>query len=200
MNIDFICSKGYIHIAGYNVTVDENVDPGRYGFRIDHDHDKTYYFSSEKKSVIHDWMKAVMKAVILRDYTSMYSVFFFFLTFLVFNILLLEPVVSSCNIPTIPLVVAQAMEPAPRPPSPSTCEATQRALRRENTEQPSARDTLILGLNSNATIVEGDSNPSFPKACAPQRPSRRLERMSSVRSMVCFVIKKVFAVFLYSLD
>jgi hypothetical protein len=50
--------------------VDENVDPGRYGFRIDHDHDKTHYFSSEEKSVIRDWMKAIMKATIGRDYTS----------------------------------------------------------------------------------------------------------------------------------
>ena len=62
--------KGYIHIIGYKVTVDENVDPGRYGFRIDHDDDKTHYFSSEEKSVIRDWMKAIMKATIGRDYTS----------------------------------------------------------------------------------------------------------------------------------
>ena len=53
------------------ITADENVNPGRYGFRIDHDHDKTHYFSSEEKSVIYDWMKAIMKAIILRDYTSM---------------------------------------------------------------------------------------------------------------------------------
>ena len=50
--------------------MDESVDPGRYGFRIDHDNDKTHYFSSEEKSVIRDWMKAIMKATIGRDYTS----------------------------------------------------------------------------------------------------------------------------------
>lgn len=64
--------KGYIHITGYKVTVDENVDPGRYGFRIDHDHDKTHYFSSDEKTTIRDWMKAIMKATIGRDYTSVY--------------------------------------------------------------------------------------------------------------------------------
>jgi len=64
--------KGYIHIVGYKVTVDENVDPGRYGFRIDHDHDKTHYFSSEEKTTIRDWMKAIMKATIGRDYSSTY--------------------------------------------------------------------------------------------------------------------------------
>ena len=106
---------------------------------------------------------------------------------------------SSCNIPTIPLVVAQAMDPAPRPPSPSARNAIQSALRRENTEQLSTRDTHILGLNitdvkdeqaqldsSNVVIVEGESSPLFPKAPAPPRPSRRLGRMSSGRSMVCF--------------
>lgn len=54
------------------MTVDENVDPGRYGFRIDHDHDKTHYFSSDEKTTIRDWMKAIMKATIGRDYTSAY--------------------------------------------------------------------------------------------------------------------------------
>lgn len=52
------------------MTVDEGIDPGRYGFRIEHDHDKTHYFSSEDKSVVRDWMKAFMKATIERDYTS----------------------------------------------------------------------------------------------------------------------------------
>lgn len=62
--------KGYIHVVGYKVSVDENLDPGRYGFRIDHDHDRTHYFSSDEKSVVRDWMKAIMKATIDRDYTS----------------------------------------------------------------------------------------------------------------------------------
>lgn len=55
---------------GYKVTVDENLDPGRYGFRIDHDKDKTHFFSSDEKSIIREWMKAIMKATIDRDFTS----------------------------------------------------------------------------------------------------------------------------------
>ncbi|QRV73324.1 SH3 domain protein [Ceratobasidium sp. AG-Ba] len=55
-----------------------------------------------------------------------------------------DPVRSSCNIPTIPLVVAQQMNPAPRPPSPSEREAAQRAARRENPNQLSSRDARIL--------------------------------------------------------
>lgn len=56
---------------GYKVVADENADPGRYGFRIVHDTDKTHYFSSEEQSVVREWMKALMKATISRDYTSM---------------------------------------------------------------------------------------------------------------------------------
>ena len=72
--------KGYIHLVGYKVTVDENIDPGRYGFRIDHDHDKTHYFSSEEKTVVREWMKAIMKATIGRDYSSGFSLHPLFLS------------------------------------------------------------------------------------------------------------------------
>lgn len=55
-----------------------------------------------------------------------------------------EPVISSCNIPTIPLSVAQTMNPPPRPPSPTARDATQKALRRENPNQLSTRDARVL--------------------------------------------------------
>ncbi|TFK43957.1 hypothetical protein BDQ12DRAFT_719130 [Crucibulum laeve] len=173
--------KGYIDIVGYKVTVDENVDPGRYGFRIDHDQEKTHYFSSDEKSVVREWMKAIMKATIGRDYT--------------------KPVVSSCNIPTIPLVVAQTMNPAPRPPSPSARDATQKALRRENPNQLSSRDARVLmGIpgddekkqqaaldslfteNGNGDTASGITTPKPPKAAVPPRPSRELRRLSVQRS------------------
>lgn len=93
------------------------------------------------------------------------------------------------------------MNPAPRPPSPSAREATQRALRRENTEQLSTRDTRVLmGLNvmderarldtffNNEGIAEADSSPSTPaRVSAPPRPSRQLGRMNSERAVVCFI-------------
>ncbi|KAL1742816.1 hypothetical protein HDZ31DRAFT_65600 [Schizophyllum fasciatum] len=169
--------KGYINILGYKVTVDESVDPGRYGFRIDHDHDKTHYFSSEEKAIIRDWMKAIMKATIGRDYT--------------------KPVVSSVNIQTIPLMVAQAMNPAPRPPSPTAREATQKAMRRENPNQLSSRDARVLmGLPSstdtkeerarlesfftNETVDPGDGiQPTDTARAPPPRPSREMRRLSS---------------------
>lgn len=133
--------KGYVNIVGYKVVADENVDPGRYGFRIVHETDKTHFFSSDEQAVVREWMKAIMKATIGRDYSSACclrrrswrcSRAF------------TEPVVSSVNIPTIPLTVAQAMNPAPRPPSPTARAATQKALRRENPNQLSTRDARIL--------------------------------------------------------
>ncbi|KAG2138092.1 uncharacterized protein EDB93DRAFT_729944 [Suillus bovinus] len=130
--------KGYINIVGYKVIADENVDPGRYGFRIVHDTDKTHYFSSDEQIVVREWMKAIMKATIGRDYS--------------------KPVVSSVNIPTIPLTVAQAMNPAPRPPSPTARDATQKALRRENPNQLSSRDARVLmGLPSSDASDAQDS-------------------------------------------
>ncbi|KAL6307047.1 hypothetical protein BKA93DRAFT_770292 [Sparassis latifolia] len=179
--------KGYVNIIGYRVVADENVDPGRYGFRIIHDTDKTYYFSSEEQMVIREWMKALMKATISRDYTN--------------------PVVSSCNVPTIPLTVAQAMNPAPRPPSPTARAATQKALRRENPNQLSSRDAqiLLMGLPAkdkasnnerarldsfftNDTVSTTGTEPASPpriaqlsKSAAPPRPSREIRRANSAQ-------------------
>ncbi|KAG6373739.1 hypothetical protein JVT61DRAFT_5879 [Boletus reticuloceps] len=133
--------KGYVNIVGYKVVADENIDPGRYGFRIVHETDKTHFFSSDEQTVVREWMKAIMKATIGRDYS--------------------KPVVSSVNIPTIPLTVAQAMNPAPRPPSPTARAATQKALRRENPNQLSTRDARILmGLPSSDSATRIDDNHS----------------------------------------
>ena len=64
--------KGYINIVGYKVVVDENIDPGRYGFKIIHDSDKTHFFSHDEQMVIREWMKALMKATISRDFSSQF--------------------------------------------------------------------------------------------------------------------------------
>ncbi|KAG8725135.1 polar growth protein [Ceratobasidium sp. 395] len=65
-------------------------------------------------AVVRGWMEALMKATIARNFN--------------------DPARSSCNIPAIPLAIAQQMNPAPRPPSPSEREAAQHAARRENPE------------------------------------------------------------------
>ncbi|KAH7343136.1 hypothetical protein B0J17DRAFT_165058 [Rhizoctonia solani] len=151
--------KGYVNITGYKVIADENANPGRYGFRIVHDTAKPHFFSSEEQVVVREWMKALMKATILRNYN--------------------DPVRSSCNVPTIPLAIAQQMNPAPRPPSPSEREAAQRASRRDNPNQLSSRDARILmGLpengppprdladqhRMNSFFVENGQEPIFEKS------------------------------------
>ena len=113
--------KGNIDVRGYRVIVDENANPGSYGFRLV-GNERPHYFSSPEQLVIREWMKALIKATIARDYTV--------------------PVTSSCNIPTIPLSEAQAM--SPRPPSPATRDATQRANRRADPNQLTAHDTSVL--------------------------------------------------------
>lgn len=130
--------KGYVNVSGYKVIADENTNVGKYGFRIVHDSEKPHYFSSDEQLVIREWMKAIMKATIGRDYS--------------------KPVISSCNIPTIPLNVAQAMSPAPRPPSPGAREATQRALRPANPDKLSDRDAAVLML-----AVKGQERPGDEK-------------------------------------
>ena len=190
--------KGFLSIVGYKVTVDENVNPGRYGFRIEHDEEKSHFFSSDEKVIVRDWMKAIMKATIDRDYTS--ALFHFSVAVSVVKSLSAEPVISSCNIPTIPLMVAQAMNPAPRPPSPSARDATQKALRRENTHQLSSRDARVLmglpsindgkedrmRLESFFTATNGDSQTQaneLPRSPAPPRPSREGRKMSINRTV-----------------
>jgi hypothetical protein len=78
---------------------------------------------------------------------------------------LTETVVSSVNVPTIPLAVAQAMNPAPRPPSPIARAATQRPMRRENTKQLFIRDAEIL------TSMAPPSSPSFEGGNRPRSKS-----------------------------
>jgi hypothetical protein len=113
---------------------------------------------------------------------------------------LTEPVVSSVNVPTIPLTVAQAMNPAPRPPSPTARAATQRAMRRENTNQLSTRDAEILMSMAPPTSPSSDGGnrpriesffseleaedpvtpPTNPRLQAPPvRPPREMRRQAS---------------------
>lgn len=91
--------KGYISLGGYRFVSDGTVgsgigDKSKYGFKAIHDTLPTHYFSSSDSVTIRNWMKALMKATIGRDYSA--------------------PVTSSSNIKTIPLSVAQAMNPPPR--------------------------------------------------------------------------------------
>ncbi len=94
-------------------------------------------------------------------------------------------------------MVAQAMNPAPRPPSPTARDATQKALRRDNPNQLSGRDARVLmGLPYSDTAKEErtrlesffsdqsvdlsvDTIDTATKT-APPRPSRRQNSTLSV--------------------
>lgn len=181
--------KGIIDIVGYKVTaMDDTWDSsGRYGFRIDRDQARTYFFSSDNKDAIRDWTKAIMKTTISRRYSSMFSK------------PLPKPIVSSCNISTVPMSVARAMDPVPRPPSPTIRETIQRSLRRKNTDNLSSRDTrVLLGLSSYLGDDQALSDSffaeqwqesislqkqTFPQKSVLRRPSLpELRRLSSIRS------------------
>lgn len=147
-------------------------------------------------------MKAIMKATIGRDYSSKDFLRFSLQSYLT-SISFSEAVVSSCNIPTIPLTVAQAMSPAPRPPSPTARAAAQKAHRLENLDQLTTRDARVLmglpgpengdrpgldavfeGFESKQTAMGIPSPASYqqPRSPAPPRPSR--EMRSSITSEI----------------
>ncbi|WVO14385.1 hypothetical protein L204_102018 [Cryptococcus depauperatus] len=150
--------KDRIDLHNHRIMADENSSPGSYGFRlVGSGGEMSHFFSSTEQTTVRGWMKALLKATIARDYT--------------------KPVTSSCNIPTIPLAEAQAL--GPRPPSPATRDATQRASRRQNPNQLTPHDAnILMSLDTSSndkrrSQIVGLSGPS------PGRPSRDLRRPSS---------------------
>ncbi|KAI9305573.1 hypothetical protein BJ944DRAFT_200818 [Cunninghamella echinulata] len=87
--------KGIINLHGYQVIADENINPGKYCFKLQHERERTFYFYTDTELGLKSWMSTLLKSTITRDYTS--------------------PVMSSSNIPTVSLDVARRMKP--RPPS-----------------------------------------------------------------------------------
>jgi hypothetical protein len=160
-----------------------------------HDNDKIHYFSSEAQLVVREWMKALMKSTIDRDYTSTWLQIVS-----LFILIVVEPVMSTLNIQTIPLAVAQAMSPPPRPPSPGSRAATQKASRPQDPNKLSSRDAqvLLMGIvpnadtRENATRIESFfandvvpspiESPTSPRVKAPPRPSREMRRIESTAS------------------
>ncbi|KAK3844915.1 MAG: hypothetical protein J3R72DRAFT_365157, partial [Linnemannia gamsii] len=82
-------SKDYINLIGYKIIQDENIYAGKYCFKAVHDDLRNFYFYTESENDMKGWLKALMKVTIGRDPTA--------------------PVISSSNIPTIPLHVARQM-------------------------------------------------------------------------------------------
>jgi hypothetical protein len=129
---------------GFIVTVDENIDPGRYGFKFTNNElGKVHYFSLKDHTVFRGWIKALMKATIIHDNQSALTISRSVRNcMLTISIVLVELITTSMSDPTVPIGVAQNMKP--RPPSPTQRDAAQRTIRRENPRQLSARDARIL--------------------------------------------------------
>ncbi|KAI8094935.1 uncharacterized protein B0P05DRAFT_576982 [Gilbertella persicaria] len=87
--------KGIINLKGYRIEVDETIHPGKYCFLAHHERERTFFFYTEHEKHMKEWLKALMKATIARDYTT--------------------PVMSSSTVPTVSLEMARKMRP--RPPS-----------------------------------------------------------------------------------
>lgn len=87
--------KGIINLRGYRVVSDDSIMAGKWCFRAQHERERTFYFYCDTEEAMREWVKALMKATILRDYNA--------------------PVLSSSNIHTVTLETARKMRP--RPPS-----------------------------------------------------------------------------------
>lgn len=133
--------KGYIQVKGARVISDETIQSGKYAFKIIHEASSVgkpgrtaatpapgeklvHYFASDNPAIVRDWMKVLMKSSIARDAA--------------------QPVVSSYQARTISLAEAQAMNPPPRPPSPTSLVRTQQATLRQDTGQLTAKDAQVL--------------------------------------------------------
>lgn len=65
--------KGFIDLTGYRILSDAGINPGQYAFKIVSQTGKPHYFSSGEMHTIREWMKAMMKASVKRDYKSALS-------------------------------------------------------------------------------------------------------------------------------
>jgi hypothetical protein len=64
--------KGIINLKGYRIEVDETIHVGKYCFMAHHPKERTFYFYTDFEKSMKEWLKALMKATIARDYASKY--------------------------------------------------------------------------------------------------------------------------------
>ncbi|KAM0791669.1 hypothetical protein ACM66B_006262 [Microbotryomycetes sp. NB124-2] len=146
-------AKGFINLRGYRVISDPSIHPGEYAFKIVHESERTHYFSAAEQVTIRTWMKEIMKATIGRDYSAV--------------------TLSSCDMETMPLSVAQAMSPRPRPPSP-----TERA--RVQKERYAGQNPNTLSPKDAQILMEFAPPPTSPKVgTAPTATPKSVKRTSS---------------------
>jgi hypothetical protein len=67
--------KGIINLRGYRVISDDSIMAGKWCFKTQHERERTFFFYCDTEEAMREWVKALMKATILRDYNGK---FFFF--------------------------------------------------------------------------------------------------------------------------
>ncbi|GAA5948231.1 hypothetical protein JCM3775_001731 [Rhodotorula graminis] len=144
-------AKGVIDLTGYRVIADPSIHPGEYGFKIVHDGARTHFFAAAEQITVRTWMKEIMKATILRDYSA--------------------PVVSSCDVEVLPLETAKTMVPYPRPPSPSRrAEIQKERYGGANPNTLSSKDAAILmDMSPGSPLMNGEA--LFSSISSQKRPS-----------------------------
>jgi hypothetical protein len=114
-----------------------------------HDSKPTHQFSSEDKVLVQDWMKALIKATISRNFSGN-------VVFSRFPVpppqcltspcrgVPLDPVHLSSQIETMTLEEAQSMNPPPRPPSPTSRARVQAAYYRDRGSLTEAQAKALI--------------------------------------------------------
>lgn len=165
--------KGHIRLPGYRVIMHGDVNPGRYGFKIVHDSHGSHSFSSEDSKVIREWAKAIMKAIIERDWKGEPTISRGSTRGA--DRRLAVPVVTTCSVEVMDIREAQQMFPPPRPPSPTSRSRMAKARPAELSQQDAQK---LMGIApTTSTAVAPPSAPAAPPKSArrtmPEAPGRR---------------------------
>ncbi|GAA5977063.1 hypothetical protein JCM11641_001289 [Rhodosporidiobolus odoratus] len=161
-------AKGVIDLTGYRVLSDPNIRPGEFGFKIVHDRGKAHFFAAAEQITVRNWMKEIMKATILRDYSGGFE----------------APVVSSCDIEVLPLDVAKTMTPYPRPPSPTRRAQIQKErYAGTNPNQLTQKDAAILmDFAPGSPLMNGEALWTSASTPRPAKAERQASATSIARS------------------
>jgi hypothetical protein len=62
--------KGIINLRGYRVISDDSIMTGKWCFKTQHERERTFFFYCDTEDAMREWVKALMKATILRDYNG----------------------------------------------------------------------------------------------------------------------------------
>lgn len=62
--------KGIINLRGYRIIVDDSIHSGKYCFKAQHEHERTFFFYTDTEDSMRKWINVLMKTTIARDISS----------------------------------------------------------------------------------------------------------------------------------